>query len=79
MSSDDARWGILAVAGACSLCCLGVAAMAGGSVAVGGAVAGATAASGLARGVGGVVVTVLATALPLLAVGLVLRRRARRP
>lgn len=77
-ADGESRWGILAIAGACGLCCVSIGAIAGGAAAVGGAAAGVTAASGVVRTLGGLVVTVVATALPLLVLGLVLRRRSRR-
>lgn len=76
-SNEGSRWGILALAGTCGLCCLGLGAIAGGAAVAGGAAAGVTAASGLVQSLGGLVVTVVATALPLVVLGLVLRRRAR--
>lgn len=77
-SGDDSSWGLLGLAGVISLCCVGIATLAGGAAVAGSGAAGVTAASGTAGGVGGLVVTALATALPLLVVGLILRRRSRR-
>lgn len=77
-ADGGSRRGVLAVAGACGLCCVSIGAIAGGSAAIGGAAAGVTAASGVVRTFGGLLVTVVATALPLLVLGLVLRRRSRR-
>jgi hypothetical protein len=74
-SADGSSWGLLGLAGALSLCCIGTATLAGGAAVAGGTAAGATAVSGVAGGLGGILVTALATALPLLVVGLVLRRR----
>lgn len=75
----EARWGVLAIAGVCGLCCLSLAALGGGAAVLGGTAIGVTATSGLVRSAGGLVVTTLATAVPLLVIGWVLRRRARRP
>lgn len=76
--ADDERrtWGVLALAGALGVCCLGFTTLLGGSVAAGGTVADATAATGTITTLGGLLAVVLATALPLLAIGLVLTRRA---
>lgn len=68
---DGSRWGLLAVAGGCGLCCV---ALAGGTAAIGGAAASVTAASGGVGSVVGLLVTGLATALPLFVIGLLLRR-----
>lgn len=76
-STDGARWATLGLAGVLGICCLGTAALAGGAL-VAGSTAGATAASDTIGSLGGILVTGLATALPLVAVGFVLRRRARR-
>lgn len=76
-SADRSPWGLLGVAGALSLCCLGTATLAGGAAVAGGTAAGVTAVSGVAGGFGGILVTALVTALPLLVIGLVLRRRER--
>lgn len=76
-SADGSSWGILGLAGALGLCCVGTASLAGGAAVAGGTAAGATAVSGTAGGLGGILVTVLATALPLVVIGLVLRRRGR--
>lgn len=62
-------WGILGLAGTVSVCCLGTAALAGGNA------AGVTATAGPISDFGGVLVTGLATALPLFVTGLVLRRK----
>lgn len=76
-STDGPQWATLGLAGVLGLCCVGTAALAGGGLVAGGT-AGATAASGAVDSIGGILVTGLATALPLVAIGLVLRRRARR-
>ncbi|UPV76967.1 hypothetical protein M0R89_22195 (plasmid) [Halorussus limi] len=76
-SADGSPWGLLGLAGALSLCCIGTAALAGGAAVAGGTAAGATAVSGPASGLGGILVTALVTALPLVVIGLVLRRRER--
>ena len=72
--SDGSHWGLLAIVGAISFCCVGVLALTGGAAVTGGAAAGATAATG--GGIGGIVVTGVVTAVPLLVIGLVLQRRA---
>lgn len=74
---DDSRWGFLALAGALSVCCLSTAALVGGAVVAGGSAAGVTAVNRTAGGVGGLLVTALATALPLLVIGHILRRRVQ--
>jgi hypothetical protein len=76
-SADGSPWGILGLAGALSLCCIGTATLAGGAAVAGGTAAGATAVSGAVGGLGGILVTALATALPLLVIGLLFRRRGR--
>jgi len=75
--SDESgsTWSLLALAGVCSLCCLPLAVIGGGAVA-GGAAAGVTAVGGVVTSIGGLLVVGLATAVPLLIVGLLLRRRA---
>lgn len=75
--SDGSQLGILALAGALGFCCIGTAAFVGGTALAGGSAAGVTAASGTAGGLGGIIVTGLATALPLLAIGLFIRHRAQ--
>lgn len=76
-SADGSPWGFLGLAGALGLCCIGTATLAGGAAVAGGTAAGATAVSGTVGGLGGILVTALATALPLFVIGLVLRRRRR--
>ena len=76
-SADGSPWGLLGVAGALSLCCIGTATLAGGAAVAGGTAAGATAVSGAVGGLGGILVTALVTALPLFVIGLVLRQRGR--
>lgn len=76
-SEEGSQWGILALAGVCGLYCVSFAGLAGGAALVGGATAGVGAASGAVRSLGGLLVTGLATALPLLVLGLVLCHRAR--
>lgn len=76
-SADGSPWGLLGLAGALGLCCIGTATLAGGAAVAGGTAAGATAVSGTVGGLGGILVTALATALPLFVIGLVLRRRRR--
>lgn len=73
--SADSQWGILALAGAMGVCCLGTAALIGGAAVAGGSAAGVTAVSGTVGGLGGLLVTAVATALPLLVIGVILRRR----
>lgn len=79
MAEEDegSRFGVLVIAGVCGLCCLGLAGLGGGAVVAGGTAVGVTATSGLIRSAGGLLVTGLATALPLLVLGLFLRRRVR--
>lgn len=74
-TEDTGRWGLLGLAGAVSLCCVGLFTLAGGAAVGGGIVAGVTAATGGVGGLRGFVVTGVITALPLLVIGLVLRRR----
>lgn len=76
-SPDGPRWATLGLAGVLGLCCIGTAALTGGALVAGGT-AGATAAGRAVDSIGGILVTGLATALPLVAIGLVLRRRAQR-
>jgi len=76
-SADGSPWGLLGLAGALGLCCIGTATLVGGAAVAGGTAAGATAVSGAVGGLGGILVTALATALPLFVIGLVLRRRGR--
>lgn len=71
------RWGFLALAGALSFCCIGLAALAGGAAISGGAVSGSMVAGGAIRSLGGLLVTGLATAIPIVIIGIVLHRRAR--
>lgn len=74
-SGDGSSWGLLGFAGAISLCCIGLATLAGGAAVAGGTAGGATAVSGAAGGLGGILVASLATALPLLVIGVILRQR----
>jgi hypothetical protein len=76
-SADGSPWGLLGLAGALGLCCIGTVTLAGGAAVAGGTAAGATAVSGAVGGLGGILVTALATALPLFVIGLLLRRRGR--
>jgi hypothetical protein len=76
-ADEGSRWGILVLAGACGLCCVSIAALAGGAAIAGGTAAGVTAASGAIQSLGGLFVTAIATAVPLLVLGLFLRKRAR--
>lgn len=75
---DESRWGILALAGVCGLCCVSLGALGGGAAVAGGAAVGVTATNGLVQSFGGLLITGLATALPLFVLGLFLRRRTRR-
>lgn len=72
---DGSRWGLLAIAGLCGLCCVGLATLGGGAAVIGGTAAGVTAANGAIGSLGGALVVGLATALPLFVIGLFLRRR----
>jgi hypothetical protein len=74
---DWSAWGFLGVAGALGLCCVGTVTIAGGAAVAGGTVAATNAVSGGANGLGGALISGLATALPLFVIGLVLRRRLR--
>jgi hypothetical protein len=76
--SDGSQWGILALAGAVGVCCLGTAALVGGATVAGGSAAGVVAVRGTVGGLGGLLVTALATALPLLVIGITVRQRRRR-
>lgn len=75
--SDGSRWGFLALAGGIGLCCIGAAALVGGAALASGSAAGVTAVSGTVGGLGGVIISGFATALPLLVIGLFLRHRAQ--
>lgn len=75
-TNDDARWGVLTIAGLAGFCCTGLLTLTAGAALSGGAVAGVTAAaSGGVRSLGGLLVTFLATAVPLFVLGLWYRRR----
>lgn len=76
-SSDNAqsRWGLLGFAGVLGLCCLGTVTLAGGAAIAGSSVAGVTTVGGGVGGFSGILATGLATALPLLVIGLILRWR----
>lgn len=76
-SAEGSSWGLLGLVGALGLCCVGTASLAGGAAVAGGTAAGATAVSDAVGGLEGILVTALATALPLVVIGLVLRRRGR--
>lgn len=77
-ATDGSKYGILALAGVCGLCCLSLGVITGGAAVAGGAAAGVTVWSGLVQSLGGLVVTVIATALPLVVIGLFLRHRTLR-
>lgn len=74
-TEQDSTRGTVGLAAVASLCCLGPAAIVGGAAIAGGTTSGAMVAGGAIRSIGGVLVTALATALPLVSIGLVLRRR----
>jgi hypothetical protein len=74
--SDDSRWGVLTIAGLCGFCCVGLLTLSTGAAVTGGTAAGVAVATGGVRSVGGFLVTALATAVPLVLIGLWLRRRA---
>ena len=74
---DGSRWGVLAIAGVCGLCCITLVALAGGAAVTGGVAAGVAAASGAIGSLSGLLVVGLATALALFVIGLLFRRRAR--
>ena len=75
--TGESRWGLLALAGMCGICCISLGALFEGAALAGGTAAGVTAATGAVRSLGGVVVTAIATAVPLFVLGLIFRRRAR--
>lgn len=75
MSDAGSRWSILSLAGICGLCCVGFGSLALGGAAVAGGVAGVTVADGSIRSLRGLLVTALATLLPLVVTGLILRYR----
>ena len=79
MSETDTGsvWGLLALVGVLGGCCISLATLASGATLVGGAAAGVTTAGGAAGGLRGILVSGLATALPLFIIGLVLRRRTQ--
>lgn len=77
-SSADGPWGFLGIVGTVGLCCIGTAGLAGGAAVAGGTAIGATAGSSAAGGLGGILVSALVTALPLIGIGLVLQRRTQR-
>jgi hypothetical protein len=74
---DGGFRGLLSLAGLLGICCVGLAALLGGAAVAGGSVAGVTMASGVVDTFAGLLVTGLATALPLVVIGLILHRRAR--
>lgn len=76
-STNGPQWATLGLAGMLGLCCVATAGLAGGAL-VASSTASAIAVSGAGSGLGGILATGLATALPLVAIGLVLRRRVRR-
>ena len=74
MSDDQSTWLPLGLAGLLGLCCVGLASPAGGAAVTGG-VAGATVAATGLRSLGSVLITGLATALPLAVIGLFIHWR----
>lgn len=76
LSDAGSRWSLLAIAGLAGLCCVGVGALLGGAALVGGTAAGVTAAGGTVTTVAGAAVVALATALPLVVIGLLIRWRS---
>lgn len=74
-STDTNRWGVLGIAGVLSLCCLGATTLAGGAALTGGSIASATVVNGAVGGIGELLVTGLATALPLLVIGIAIHYR----
>ena len=70
-------WGLLAFAGICGICCISLGTLFGGAALVGGTAAGVTASSGVVQSLGGLVFTGIATAIPLVVLGFILRRKAR--
>lgn len=68
--------GILGVVGVLSLCCAGTATLVGGAAVTGGSLAGATAVNGTTDGMAGLLVTMVVTALPLVAIGVALYYRS---
>lgn len=74
---ETGRWGALGLAGVLSFCCIGLGTLAGGAALAGGGAAGVTAVSSETGGVAGIIVSGIATAIPLFVIGLLLRRRAR--
>lgn len=77
-TDDDSTLPIVGLAAVASLCCIGPAAIAGSAAVAGGTTSGALVAGGAIQSVAGALVTALATALPLAALGLLLRWRASR-
>lgn len=75
--TGESRWGLLALAGVCGVCCLSLGALFGGAALAGGTAAGATAASGVVQSLGGLLVTGLATVIPLVVLGLLFRHTVR--
>lgn len=76
LSEPGSRWSVLGIAGVAGLCCIGVTSLLGGAALVGGTAAGVTAAGGTVTTVAGAAVVALATALPLVVLGLAIRWRA---
>lgn len=75
-STGTNRWGILGIAGILSLCCVGTATLIGGAAVTGGSLAGATVVNGTIGGVAELLVTMVVTALPLVAIGVALHYRS---
>lgn len=68
---------MLGVGGVLAVCCVGAAALAGGAAVTGGAAATTAAMSSYAGGLGGLLISGLATVLPLFVIGIVHRRMAQ--
>jgi hypothetical protein len=76
-SADGTPWGLLGLAGALSLCCIGTATLAGGAAVVGSTAAATTAMSGATGGLGGILISGIVTAVPLFVIGISLRWRTQ--
>jgi hypothetical protein len=75
MTDRGPRRSVLALAGVCGLCCVGFGSLALGGAALGGTVVGVTATDGTIRSLRSLLVTGIATAIPLLVIGFLLGRR----
>ena len=74
MSDDQSTWLPLGPSGLLALCCVGLASLLGGAAVTSG-VAGTTVATMGFRGLGDVLITGLATVVPLVVIGLFIRWR----